>query len=66
MLISANNIKNEDCKKGVGAEVTPDLLRRDEYTAIRCHNTPCDPDPSVYKINLLHYGGGFPLELPAS
>ena len=38
------------------------MLKRGEYTAIKCHNTPIDNDSGSYEINLPYYGGGSPEE----
>ena len=38
------------------------VLKKGEYIAIKCHNTPGDNDSGSYEINLPHYGGGSPEE----
>ena len=38
------------------------VLKKGEYIAIKCHNTPCDNDSGSYEIDLLYYGGGLPEE----
>ena len=38
------------------------VLKKGEYKAIKCHNTPGDNDSGFYEINLLYYGFGSPEE----
>ena len=38
------------------------VLKKGEYIAIKCHNTPGDNDSGSYEINLPYYGGGTPEE----
>ena len=38
------------------------VLKKGEYIAIKCHNTPGDNDSGYYEINLPYYGGGSPEE----
>ena len=38
------------------------VLKKGEYIAIICHNTPGDNDSVSYEINLPYYGGGSPEE----
>ena len=38
------------------------VLKKGEYTAIKCHNTPGDNDSGSYKINLPYYRRGSPEE----
>ena len=33
------------------------VLKKGEYIAIKCHNTPGDNDSGSYEINLPNYGG---------
>ena len=33
-------------------------LKKGEYIAIKCHNTPDDNDSGSYETNLPYYGGG--------
>ena len=37
--------------------------QKGDYTAIKCHNTPCDNGAGSYEINLPYYVGGTPEEL---
>ena len=39
------------------------VLKKGEYIAIKCHNTPGDNDSGSYEINILYYGGGSSEEL---
>ena len=34
------------------------VLKKGEYIAIKCHNTPGDNNYGSYEINLPYYGGG--------
>ena len=34
------------------------VLKKGEYIAIKCHNTPGDNDSGFYEINLPYHGGG--------
>ena len=36
------------------------VLKKEDYTAIKCHNTPGDNHSGSYEINLPYYGGGSP------
>ena len=36
------------------------VLKKGEYIAIKCRNTPGDNDSGSYQINLPYYGGGPP------
>ena len=36
------------------------VLKKREYIAIKCYNTPGDDDSGSYEINLPYYGGGTP------
>ena len=38
------------------------VLKKGEYIAIKCHNTPGDNISGSYEINLPYYGGGIPEE----
>ena len=38
------------------------VLKKGEYIAIKCHNTPGDNDSGSYEINFPYYGGGTPEE----
>ena len=38
------------------------VLKKGEYIAIKCHNTPGVTDSGSYEINLPYYGGGSPEE----
>ena len=38
------------------------VLKKGEYIAIKCHNTPGDNDSGFYEINLPYYGEGSPEE----
>ena len=38
------------------------VLKKGEYIAIKCHNTPGDNDSGCYDINLPYYGRGSPEE----
>ena len=38
------------------------VLKKGDYIAIKCHNTPGDNDSGFYEINLPYYGGGSPEE----
>ena len=38
------------------------VLKKGDYIAIKCHNTPGDNDSGSYGINLPYYGGGSPEE----
>ena len=38
------------------------LLKKGEYIAIKCHNTPGDKDSGSYEINFPYSGGGSPEE----
>ena len=38
------------------------VLKKGEYIAIKCHNTPGDNNFWSYEINLPYYGGGSPGE----
>ena len=38
------------------------VLKKGEYIAIKCHNTPGDNGSRSYGINLSYYGGGSPEE----
>ena len=38
------------------------VIKKGEYIAIKCHNTPGDNDSGSYEVNLPYYGGGSPDE----
>ena len=38
------------------------VLKKGEYIAIKCYNSPGDNDSGSYDINLPSYGGGLPVE----
>ena len=38
------------------------VLKKVEYIATKCHNTPGDNDSGSYEINLRYYEGGSPEE----
>ena len=38
------------------------VLKKGEYIAIKCHNTPGDNDSGSYEIHIPYYGGGSPEE----
>ena len=38
------------------------VLKKGEYIAIKCHNTPGDNESASYEINLPYYGRGLPKE----
>ena len=38
------------------------VLKKGEYIAIKCHNTPSDNDSGSQEINIHYYGGGSPEE----
>ena len=38
------------------------VLKKGEFIAINCHNTPGDNDCGSYEISLPYYGGGSPEE----
>ena len=38
------------------------VLKKYEYIAIKCHNTPGNNDSGFYISNLSYYGGGSPEE----
>ena len=42
--------------------ITEKVLKKGEYIAIKCHNTPGDNDSGSYEINFHYYGGGSPEE----
>ena len=39
------------------------VLKKGEYKAIKCHNTPAINNSGSYEIDLPYYGGGSPEEL---
>ena len=38
------------------------ILKKGEYIAIKCNNTPSDNDSGSYEINPPYFGGGSPEE----
>ena len=47
----------------IGLERPPEkIVKKGEYKAIKCHNTPGDNDIGSYEIKIPYYGGGSPVE----